>query len=397
MVSNEDFLNGVTWLDMLKLHTSYGVTGNTDIEVYRSLAVFTSNTGTVIGGARANQAWPSRMANPDLRWERQSQYDVGLALNSFGNRLNLEISGYYKYTSDLLLLAPIPVTSGFNDIWKNVGAISNRGLDAMITGVPVQSRDFNWSVTVNANYNANRVEKLNEGGADMFVGDNWVGARVIMRVVEPMGQFYGLERIGIKSPEYVAVHGGRVGTALRSPDLKVLGKGMPDWTGSFINRFSYKNFDFMADFQFVIGGKIRQDFYHSTEDRFGLTSGLRTILTEAWTDGKPTDQPDMVQAIRIGAFDGQDSNFDTRWLADASYLRGNLFQLGYNCTPQQAKSVGVSALRAYVSVDNLFVITSKEFQGFDPEASTRGRFEPNTFFFSYPKPRTFTLGLNVTF
>jgi len=396
MISNEDFLSGITWLDQLKLHTSYGVTGNSEIPVYRSLAVY--GTGTVlVDGARATSGWPSRLANPDLRWEKQSMWDIGFNLNTFRNRLNFDISYYYKYTSDLCLDAPIPQSSGYSSIYKNAGAISNRGLDAMITGVIVSSNDFDWSATLNANYNANKVEKLNDGNADIFVGDNWVGARVLMRVGEPMAQFYGLERIGIKDAEYVAKYGGRVGTALRSPDLKTLGKGNPDWTGSLINRFRYKQFDFQADLQFVIGGKIRQDFHHSTEDRFGLTSGLRTILTEAWNEDKPANKPNQVQAIRIGSFDGQDSNFDTRWLCDASYLRGNLFQLAYNFTPQMASSIGVNAVRAYVSVENAFVLVSKDFRGFDPEGSTRGQFEPNTFFFSYPKPRTFSLGLNITF
>ena len=396
LVSNEEFMKNITWLDQLKLHTSFGMTGNSEIDVYRSLAVF--STGTVlIDGQRASSASASRMANPDLKWEKQSQFDIGFNLNTFGNRLNFDVSWYYKYTSDLLLDAPIPNTSGFGSIFKNVGAISNRGLDAMITGVFVQNRDFEWSATLNANYNANRVEKLNEGGADMFVGDEFVGAQTIMRVGEPMAQFWGYERLGIKDAAYVAENGGRIGTALRSADKTVMGKGLPDWTGSFINRFTYKNFDFMFDLQFSIGGDVRQDFYHSTEDRFGLTSGLRTILTEAWTEGKPTNVPNQVQAIRIGSFDGQDSNGDTRWVASGDYLRGNLFQLGYTFTSQQARSVGVSGIRAYVSAQNLFVICDPKFQGFDPEGTTRGRFEQGSFFFNYPKPRTFTLGLNVTF
>jgi len=395
-VSNEAFMQNITWIDLLKLHTSYGITGNSESPTYRSLSVFSTAT-ILINGTSTSSANASRLANPDLKWEKQSLYDIGFELRTFGNRLNFDISYYYKYTSDLLLDAPIPNTSGFGSIFKNVGAISNKGLDAMITGVIVQSRDFNWSTTLNANYNANRVEKLNEGGADIFVGDNWVGAQIIMRVGEPLGQFWGFERVGIKDAAYVAEKGGRIGTAIRNPDKTVIGKGMPDWTGSFINRLNYKNFDLMVDFQFSIGGQIRQDFSHSTEDRFGLTSGLKTILTEAWTEGKPTNLPNQVQAIRLGSFDGQDSNCDTRWIASATYLRGNLFQLGYSLTTKQAKAVGVSGIRAYVSAQNMFVLTSKDFRGYDPEGSTRGRFEQGCFFFNYPKPRVLTLGLNVTF
>ncbi len=396
MISNESFMQDVSWIDQLKLHTSYGMTGNSEIDPYRSLSVY-STTTVLLNSVRASSAYPDRLANPDLRWEKTNQFDVGFNLNMFGNRLNFDASYYYKYTDDLLLDAPIPGSSGFDTYVKNVGAVSNQGLDAMVTGTMISTGDFEWTATVNANYNKNRVEKLNENNADVFVGDNWVGAQVIMRVGEPLACFYGLERLGIKSPEYVAQNGGRVGSALRSKDKKIIGKGMPDWTGSFMTNFRYKNFDLSVDLQFVIGGNIRQDFYHSSEDRFALTSGLKTILTDAWTEGMPTDQPNMVQAIRNGSFDGQDSNFDTRWLAKASYLRGNNFQLGYNFTPQQTSFLHLSALRAYVSVSNLFVVTAKDFQGFDPEGSTRGVFEQNVFFFQYPRPTVYTFGINLTF
>jgi len=392
LVSNEEFMKNLPWLNTLKLHTSYGVTGNSEgLGTYRSLAVYSTGQ-LLLNGTRVSSANPARMANPDLRWEKQSQWDIGFNLNMFGNRLNFDISYYYKYTDDLLLDAPIPHTSGYNTIAKNVGAISNRGWDILVNGTIISAGDFEWNATINANYNTNKVEKLNEGNADVFVGDNWVGAQVVMQVGQPLGCWWGLERTGIRTDPAT----GRVGVALRSPGKTNLGRGMPDWMGSFMNKFSYKNIDFMVDFQYAIGGKIRQDFYHSTEDRFGLTSGLRSILYDSWREGEPSD-PNRVQAIRNAVFDGSDSNMDTRWLCDASYFRLNLLQLGYNFTPTAAKFIGISGLRAYASVENVFILHSKEFQGYDPEASSRGRFEQNAFFFQYPRPRTFSVGINVTF
>jgi len=390
MVSNEDFMKDISWLDQLKIHTSYGSMGNSEgLSPYSSLGVYSSST-ILLNGASAANANPARMANRDLRWETKTTWDIGFNLNTFGNRLNFDISYYYNYTKDLLLNAPIPSTSGFNSISKNVGAVSGRGWDILVSGIIAKSRDFEWSSTLNANFNATKVEKLNEGNADMFTG-NWLdGDGVIFRVGQPLGSWWIYDRIGIRTDKST----GRVGEALRSKDKMIIGKGFPDWTGSFINRFNYKQFDLMLDFQFSIGGKIRQDFFHSTYDRFGLTSGLSNILYDAWSESNPNTKQ---QAIRNGVFDGQSSNKDSQWLADASYLRGNLFQLGYSLTSAHAKAVGVSALRAYVSVENVFVLHSKKFLGFDPEASSRDRFEQNAFFFQYPRPRVYSLGLNVTF
>ncbi len=396
-ISNEDFMKDISWIDNLKLHTSYGVTGNSELPMYRSLAVFSAST-VLLNGTRASAASSSRMANPDLRWEKTKLFDIGFNLNMLKNRLNFDVSWYYKYTDDLLLEAPIPITSGYQNIMKNVGALSNKGWDIMVTGTLVSNDDFSWNASLNANYNANKIEKLNDNNADIFVGDDWLGGQsIVMRVGEPLACFWGFERLGIKDAAYVAEHGGRVGTAIRSANRTIIGRGMPDWTGSFINRFRYKNFDFLAEFQFVVGGNIRLDCTHTIEDRFGLTSGIRSLMTEAWTEGKPTDLPNQVQAIRIGSFDGQDSQLDSRFVSSASYLRGRHFEVGYNFPAQKIKFLNMSSLRAFVNVNNLFVICDKSFKGYDPEVSTRGQFEQNVMNYQYPVPRTFSLGVNVTF
>ena len=399
MISNEKFMQNISWLDQLKLHTSYGAVGNSEqISNYQSLATFGTGT-TLINGVRATSANPQRMANPDLKWEVTRHFDLGFNLNTFSNRFNLDISWYHKYTDDLLLNAPIPISSGYNSIFKNVGAVSNRGWDFLANIVPVRNHDFEWNISLNANYNANKVERLNENNADIFVGDSWLaGQSVIMRVGEPLGCFWGFERLGIKDQAYVSANGGRVGTAIRSTDRTIIGKGMPDWTGSIIQKFRVKNFDFSADFQYVIGGNIRSDMTHTIEDRFGLTSGITTLYYDAWTEGKPTNVPNSVQAIRLGSFDGQDSTIDSRFISSASYFRGSNFDLGYTLSPKQASALRVSSLRVYVSANNLFVFHSKDFKGYDPEVATRsGQFEQNVMNYQYPVPTVYTLGLNVTF
>jgi len=253
------------------------------------------------------------------------------------------------------------------------------------------------------NYNKNKIEKLGENNEDILPGPDWVsGSQTILRVGESLSSFWGYERLGIygvDEAEEAAAAGSAVGKAKRSKDKKVLGKGIPDWTGSFINTFRYKNFDLTLDLQFVMGVDVLQQFMHSTEDRFGLTSGLSSILYDAWSPENPNT---FVQAIRNASSPNnakQSTELDSHWVCNGSYLRANLIQLGYTFDSKVLKALRLGSLRAYFNVNNAFLIHSKDFKGYDPEGTSQGsnQWGQNMFFFQYPKPRTFTLGANLTF
>ena len=250
------------------------------------------------------------------------------------------------------------------------------------------------------NYNKNKVLKLGENNEDIL-NNGFLNGYSILRVGESMGSFYGYERYGVWTTEdYQAgkCELKQVGRAHRSDDRKILGKGLPDWTGSFINDFRYKGFDLTVDMQFVWGVDCAQEFFHSTYDRFGITSGLAAIYTDAYNGSNPNT---MQQAVYLcnSNHAGQDTKFDSQWVCDASYLRCNLIQLGYTLPTKISKSIGLSNLRVYGSVNNAFMLCSSDFLGFDPEGTSQGtsQFGQNMFFFQYPRPRTFTFGLNVTF
>ncbi len=399
VVSNEDFFS-TSIVNNLKFHTSYGITGNSEIGTYESLAMMGSGN-VFINDARQSAAWPGRLPNPDLKWEKTHQFDIGVDFGMFNNRLSVEVSYYNKQTKDLILPRPVPRTTGFGSVTDNMGQITNRGVDLLINSTNISTGDFTWGTILNLNYNKNRIDALGENNEDVFTGPSWVsGYQTIFRVGEPLAAFWGYERLGYWTEEDRAAglipSGQIVGQAKRSSEKKILGKGMPDFMGSFINNFSYKNFDLTVDFQFVYGVEVLQQFTHSTEDRFGLTNGEKSILYDAWRPGK-TDA--KTQAIRNGTRDGQSSELDSRWVADGSYLRANLIQLGYNFNPGTIKAL--SNLRIYAGVSNLFLIHASDFRGYDPEATsqsgTNAKFGQNMFFFQYPKPRTFTLGLSATF
>ena len=384
VVSNEDFMQSQNTISTLKLHTSYGLMGNSEIGTYRSLATVAQGT-TVIGGQTVSTAYLDKMANNDLKWEKTSQFDIGVNLGLFQDRLSFDVSYYRKYTTDLLYDRPLPYSTGYSSIMANIGEVSNKGMDLMISGTPVLNPEFTWSSTLNLNYNRNRVEKL--GANDETIWNNWG----TLKVGESLSSFSGYEFLGIEDS------GDMIGRSKIATERTILGKGLPDWTGSFINNFSYKNFDLTLDMQFVWGVDVFQDFLHSTQSRF-LTSGLSTILTDAWTPENPNTDVQMIFNRQYGD-SYSDQNFNSSWLADGSYFRLNLVQLGYTFEPNVVEKIGLKGLRLYFNVNNAFMICSKDFKGYDPESSSKGSetWGQNVMFFAYPKARTFTFGANVTF
>ena len=130
-ISREDFMIENPVISNLKLHTSYGMTGNSEIDTYRSLARVSSGT-SLINGIRAPHSYVSSIANPDLKWEKTGQFDVGIDLGLFNNSVNLEIAYYNKKTTDLLLDAPVPYSTGFTSIYRNIGSVRNQGMDFML-------------------------------------------------------------------------------------------------------------------------------------------------------------------------------------------------------------------------------------------------------------------------
>jgi TonB-linked SusC/RagA family outer membrane protein len=399
VVSNEDFMQNNTLINHLKFRASYGVTGSTELGTYQSLATIAGGT-VLLNGERQNYNVVTRLPNPGLEWEKTSQINAGLNLTLLNQRVSLEADYYYKLTTDLLLGRPVPHSTGFTSVTDNIGSVSNRGVDFLLTTQNVRTNDFYWESNLSVNFNRNRIEALGENDEDIFPGPNWVsGSQTILRVGESLGSFWGYRRLGTwgtDEAEEAAAVGAVPGVAKRSAERDIIGKGLPDFTGSFINRFNYRNFDLVVDLQFTYGVEVMQQFLHSIEDRTGYANGLATILYEGWTE---SNQNTMVQQIRNAPLNGQNSEVDDHWVVDGSYLRGNLISLGYNFKGDFLINTGIKSLRMYLSADNLFVIHSDKFKGYDPEATSWGtnQWGQNIFFFQYPKPTTITFGVNVRF
>lgn len=399
-VSNEDFLSGNSTISNLKIHTSYGRTGNSEIGSYSSTANVSAGT-ILLDGTRNPFSWVSTLANPDLRWETSDQFDFGFELGLFENRLNFDVSVYNKKTVDLLLETPIPRTTGYSSVMKNVGSVQNRGIELLVNAYPVRTDNFSWNSTLNMSYNQNKVLKLGDKNEDIqrlwWVG----GANQIIRVGENLNSFYGYKREKIYTQADVDAGEAtvsQIGRPKRSTEKYIIGKGTPDWSGSFINTLNYNNFDFTLDLQFVYGVETMQQFYHSTYDRFGITNGLVEILTDAYDGTNPNTKQQAIYLTNNGHA-GQDTNVDDAWVVDGSYLRFNLIQLGYTFSGDLLSKMRLGGVRVYASANNPWLITSKDFKGYDPESTSQvgDNFGQNITFFSYPRAKTFTLGLNVNF
>jgi TonB-linked SusC/RagA family outer membrane protein len=407
VMSKEDFMSAIPAINYLKLRASYGLTGNTEIGSYQSLSTIGSGT-TLLDGSRAASSSINGLPNPNLKWEKAAQTDAGFELQLFQGRIAMEGDYYYKKTTNLLLSLPIPTSTGFGGVLSNIGSMSNQGVDIVLSTRNIEERNFSWTTSFTANYNKNKVLSLGSNNTDIFPGPYWGPVSdgfTILRVGAAAGSFWGYKRLGTYSTNDIAQGVAadpsfpyKAGEEKESADKYILGHGAPNWNGSFVNTFRYKAFDLMVDLQYSQGASIAQAFLFSSEDRTGYSNSLVTELN-AWT---PTHQNTDIQQLRFAPDAGQSAAFDSHWVAPGSFIRGRNLVLGYNMTPPELNALHIKRLRFYVSAQNLFLIMSSQYKGYDPQSvswNTPGAppFGQNIEFYQYPKAKTFTAGVNMSF
>ncbi|QNL49920.1 TonB-dependent receptor [Olivibacter sp. SDN3] len=403
-ISEESFLKGNSTLSNLKLRLSYGLTGNSEIGSYLSNANLQAGN-YVLDGRLAAGTTISTLPNQDLRWEKTAQYNAGLDIGFLNNRINVEFDAYIKKTSDLLLQAPIPASSGYTTLMTNIGDMRNKGIELNINTINIDNQDFSWSTSFNFSYLKNEVVALGTNNEDVFLNPFFIGsASNILRVGHPVGTFWGLVREGTwgsdeaeEAAQYNRLPGdikyrdingdGQINDA----DRTIIGKGIPTFYGGFFNTFRYKNLDLTVELQYSQGNDVFRMSNHSSEDRTGIANSYATVLN-AWT---PENQNTPIAQIR-GAGVRYDSLLDSHMVQDGSFIRGRNLMLGYNFSPEILSKIKLNRLRVYASVQNFFLLT--DYQGYDPEVTTYDdAFVQGIEFHDYPKPRTFTFGVNATF
>lgn len=401
-ISEEGFFtsNAIT---ELKLRASAGSTGNSEISSYRSLQ-FLGTEEVLLDGARQTGIYRSSFGNPDLKWEVTNQYDVGLDVGLFNNRVSLMADLYYKRTNDLLLDAPIPWSSGLSTITQNIGAVENKGIELGLNTTNIDNGKFRWSTNMNWASNRNKILQLGINNDDIFPGPWFLGQTNILRVGESIGSLWGYKRLGTWGTAEAdeAAKFNRLPGDLKWADLNkdgkidgndetIIGRAYPKWTMNLSNTLKYGSFDFTFDIRFVYGVNTVNATKHSIEDRQGIASGLASIMN-AW---RPDNQNTHIAEVRHYNA-GYDTHMDDWWVEDGSFIRGQNFVLGYSLPVEAAQKLRLQTLRVYASSQNLFMLT--DYGGYDPEATTfGGQLTQNIEFFQYPKPRTFNLGVNVSF
>lgn len=339
------------------------------------------------------------LGNPNLSWETTDQWDVGVDFGLLNNRISGEVDYYQKKTTGLLLNVNVPATTGFTTQVRNVGAMSNKGVEIVINTDNLVG-EFKWKTSFNAARNINMVTDLN--GQIIEAGLNNMS-----RAVEgqPLGVFFTAEYAGVNPENGDALwYRNRIlpdGSLDRSTTNRyneaqrvVVGSPLPKWTGGITNTFSYKGLDLSVFFNAQLGQKI--NFYgvgrfSSANGRFEDNQTVDQL--NAWTpQNRNTDIPEARLFFNNGA---QPSS---RFIYDGSFVRLRNVTLSYNVPKNYANKLKMTSARIFVAAQNLAVFT--KYKGWDPEVNADdivGNIAQGYNFYTAPQPRTINFGVNVAF
>ena len=411
-VAKEDFLKDSKTVSNLKLRASYGLTGNSGIAPYQSLA--TVNSGIVyLNGQPYPGSTQGTVPNPNLKWEQTAQLDLGVDMGLFAGRLNVTGDVYNKKTTNLLLANPISYVSGYSSVLTNIGSVQNKGLELAVNGIVVQKKDWTWSLNGVFSENRNKILALGTGNADIYNGYA-PGPGIVytrLHVGGSIGDLFGFERLGTwgtAEASTAALYGRNPGDIkwqdvngdhqYTAADARVLGNVLPKYEMGLGTSLRYKNWDMLVSIQVREGNKVVNASSFELEDRQFYLNSYASLLKDAWT---PTHQNTMVPAIRSqedALYSDYPPGFiDSHWTENGSFIRGENLTIGYVLNEKVLSKMGCKKLRIYANAQNFFLIT--KYRGYDPELSSvsAGTFSQGVDYFSYPNPRTYTFGATITF
>lgn len=414
IISNENFMQNLKWLDMLKFRASWGQLGNENIgtgRLYNGSDILTSGLNYSLAGTLYSGVAITDMTNKDLTWETSQQTNFGVDV-TLNNGLSLTADYFDKRTKNLLLLGQVPLTMALNAPYVNAGEVQNKGLEASLTYRKTFSNGFRFRAIVNASHIVNKIIKMD-------VPEQLNSPKAI-KVGYAINSFYGYKMVGIYQisdftwqnnsdpsiayadrnytlkPGVVSVTNYNAqpgdikfkdlnGDGVVDPnnDRMVIGKQFPDLTYSLNLNLQWKQFDFSAFFQGVQG--IQGYFYYEIATPFSGVANLGSWWLDRWTPENPSN---IMPRVTLDEY--RTNIHSSFYMQDASYLRLKNMELGYTISPTFFTRNGLSSVRIYGNIQNAFTIT--KFRGFDPEQTVdQTRAE------AFPQVRVMTFGLNVNF
>jgi TonB-linked SusC/RagA family outer membrane protein len=382
-MSNEAFLQNVSWLSDLKLRAGFGVTGNQDIGNYRALQLLAVGGRVLYNGNWINTYPPASNPNPDLRWEKKEELNLGTDFGLFNGRISGSIDYYIRNTKDLLWTYAVPVPPNlYNSLYTNVGTIRNSGIEVSLTATPVKTANLTWNSTFLFSRNRNKVVSFSNNDAGFKLTDlkqGYIGADVqtwTHQVLEgqPVGNFTTLIFEGIDANGFPIYTDTDKNGVINENDRQVAGNAYPKFQLSFANNFFYKKFDLSFNLRGSFGNDVL-NIHRLYYENFGYLGGKNILLS----------------ALDYPGYKGK-AEYSSRFIEDGSYIKLDNISIGY--TTSFSEGV-VKKLRVYATAQQLFTIT--KYKGVDPELSLAGLSPGIDAYNYYPRTRTFTLGLNVSF
>ncbi|WP_202110896.1 SusC/RagA family TonB-linked outer membrane protein [Flavobacterium hydrocarbonoxydans] len=395
-VNKEDFFAPVSdVINSLKLRTSYGATGNQEIGEYQSLSTLTS-VKYLFGDQIYTGFTPTRIANNDLGWELTNQFDAGLDVGFFNDKLNLTVDVYRKTTKDLLLDVQIPYTSGYTSSLQNFGSVQNQGIEFGLN-TSLGNTNFSWTSNFNIAFNDNKIIALGNG-AEFYTFGNY-----ILQVGQPLGTFYGAVTDGILQTADIATKGKFTGNAApkagdrlykdingdgtftTAADRTTIGNAQPDFNFGFTNNFTYKDFELAI----LINGSIGNDILNGNAQALELYNGQQNASKSALDAWTPTNPSTTTPRAKLDPA----PIFSNRFVEDGSFVRIKNITFSYNLPKRISEKLRLTAVKFRIIGENPFTFT--DYSGYDPEVTSGSNISPGTDTGIYPASKTISGGLNI--
>jgi TonB-linked SusC/RagA family outer membrane protein len=433
-LGNESFLKPVKTISAAKLRVSYGITGNNRVSDFAYLSVLDQEVGANTGNTRSGYYFngnyikgtvPVLVGNENLKWERTTNLDAGFDISLLKERISFTADYYYKRTTDLLLNASLPTSTGYLTAFKNIGTVSNRGFELTLNTVNVNTERFGWTSNFNIAFNRNRIEELNGDQPSLLTRvSNWNGnfntsLPYIALPGKPVALFYGYvfdglyqlsdfntlpngsyelkpevpnnggDRANIKPGfiKYKDINGDGI---VDANDQTIVGNPNPVHIGGFSNNFRYRQFDLNVFLQWSYGN----DVLNANRIVFEGAEARRDVnMFKTYEDRWSVDN----QSSLLPVAGGYGPNvYSDRNIEDGSFIRLKTVSLGYNFPSTLMKKWKIQSARLHASAQNL--VTWTKYTGLDPEVSVRHTaLTPGFDWSPYPRARTITLGMNITF